>query len=385
MAETTNETPPVETGNESVTTVGNTITSLAEATELVAYQDVKDALDKWTIPTVDPKTIYKIGHFNFFSKQIIKTFEHASCIQNNDEIIRLIHINDFIPFIDKYKYIHIGLVQIAFKPLTLLVQNTSIQCTLRDGRCLNWKASLMGAIETSLSHGPVYFDIYPNLSIAMTDANLFDVLELRVLTHGYEYKPGSPPFSVHSRIYLKVLTTLNPYTRKKTTTGQIVLIDTNLYSSQVAVPRLIPWKDITFPERWHIPNAVPARPIIRQNLDDVIQTQGGNVYLQFQKPPQQLIRSNSSNASFRTAPRSFSNTSFRSVPPYRVDLPESSRQSLDSLIPDRPPSRTPSDPNEDPMISEIQGIRISNNQIPHGVYTTPTPDSPTASDMNFEI
>ena len=108
--EITNEIAVESTGNESVTTVGNTVTSLTEATKLVAYQDVKDALDKWTIPTVDPKTIYKIRHFNFFSKQEIKTFEHASCIQNNDEIIRFIHINDFIPFIGKYKYIHIGLV-----------------------------------------------------------------------------------------------------------------------------------------------------------------------------------------------------------------------------------------------------------------------------------
>ena len=83
----------------SVTSVGNTISSLAEAAELVTYQDVKEALDKWTIPTVDPATIYKKGTFNFLSKKIIKTFEHASCIQNNDEIIHLIHINDFIPFV----------------------------------------------------------------------------------------------------------------------------------------------------------------------------------------------------------------------------------------------------------------------------------------------
>ena len=61
----------------------------------------------------------------------------------------------------------------------------------------------MGAIETSLSHGPVYFDIYPSLSVALCDVNISDILELRVLTHGYEYKPGTPPFSVHSRIYIK--------------------------------------------------------------------------------------------------------------------------------------------------------------------------------------
>ena len=114
----------------------------------------------------------------------------------------------------KYKYVHIGLVQIAFKPLTLLGQNTSLQCTLRDDHCINWKASLMGAIETSLSHGPVYFNIYSNLSVALSDHNLSRVLELRLQTHGYEYLLGSPPLTLLYCIHLKVLSTLNPYTRK---------------------------------------------------------------------------------------------------------------------------------------------------------------------------
>ena len=72
----------------------------------------------------------------------------------------------------------------------------------------------MGAIETRLAYGPVYFDIYPNLSVALSDQNLSKVLELRILSHGYEYLLGSPPFTVISRIYLKVLSTLNPYIRK---------------------------------------------------------------------------------------------------------------------------------------------------------------------------
>ena len=140
----------------------------------------------------------------------------------------------------KYKYVHIGLVQIAFKPLTFLGQNTSLQCTLRDGCSINWKASLMGAIETSLAHGPVYFNIYQNLSVSLTDHNLSRVLELRLQTLGYKYLPRSPPFALLYRIHLKVLSTLNPYTRTQSEQGHTVLIDTNLFSSQVALPKMIP-------------------------------------------------------------------------------------------------------------------------------------------------
>ena len=74
-----------------ITSVANTV-SLPQATEMVAYQEVREALDKWTIPKVKPETIYKIGTFDFTNKKIIKTFEHAVNLQNNDEIIYLLHI-----------------------------------------------------------------------------------------------------------------------------------------------------------------------------------------------------------------------------------------------------------------------------------------------------
>ena len=106
----------------------------------------------------------------------------------------------------------------------------------------------MGAIETSLSHRPIYFNIYPNLSIALSDHNLSRVLELRLQTHAYEYLPASPPLALLYRIHLKVLSTLNPYTHKQTEQGYTILIDTNLFSSQVALPKMIPWDNITFSE-----------------------------------------------------------------------------------------------------------------------------------------
>ncbi|XP_028053715.1 uncharacterized protein LOC114258059 [Camellia sinensis] len=78
---------------------------------------------------------------------------------------------------------------------------------------------------------------------------------------------GSPPLATIFRIHLKVLTTLNRYTRRRSETGHTILIDTNLFNSQVVVPRMITWNDITFPANWQIPNAVPARPIVCKTLD----------------------------------------------------------------------------------------------------------------------
>ena len=190
---------------------------------------------------------------------------------------------------------------------------------------------------------------------------------------------------VISRIYLKVLTTLNPYIRKQSPAGHTVLIDTNLYSSQVAVPKMIEWEKITFPERWQITHAAPPKPIVRHNLEDVIQTKGGNVYLRFQRPQRQLTRS-MSTASIRFTP------SFRE--PYRVDLPESSRHSsvepIEAVIQGMS-SKPPSNPDHiDPVDPIVQGLQFSPNKIPHGIYEPRTssskgPYSPTASYMNFEV
>ena len=97
-----------------------------------------------------------------------------------------------------------------------------------------------------------------------------------------------------------------------------------------------------------------------------------------------------SSASFRTAP---------SHHPYKVEYPESSRQSY-SEPPDaifqgrpsrsysysRPASDEPTDPDQDPI---IRGVQYSEQQIPHGIYQAREsrrgPYSPTASVMNFEI
>ena len=62
-----------------------------------------------------------------------------------------------------------GLVQIAFKPLTLEGLPESFVAALRDARNLNWKKSLIGIMEFNLTNGPVYFNAYPNLQLSLSE------------------------------------------------------------------------------------------------------------------------------------------------------------------------------------------------------------------------
>lgn len=50
--------------------------------------------------------------------------------------------------------------------------NTIILTCLRDARFNNFKDSLLGTIEFSLSNGPIYFNRYPNYIVCLEDQNI---------------------------------------------------------------------------------------------------------------------------------------------------------------------------------------------------------------------
>ena len=112
-------------------------------------------------------------------------------------------------------------------------------------------------------------------------------------------------------------------------------------------PKLITWEEINFPTEWVIPQAVPPRPVEPLQVEQIIQTERGDVAISF--APTQV----------RPAlPRCLSSREARKNYPYHVEL-ASSRHSISG---DVPPVR-----EEGP----IQGIRISDQQIPHGIYGDP--------------
>ena len=151
-----------------------------------------DLLNKWTIPKIQPKVIYQMGTFEKMGfKQIVKTTEETITVDSDHGTFRLLSESDFSPYRENYRFVHIGLVQVAFKPLTLRGLPESFIAALRDGRNQNWKKSLIGTVQTSLAYGPVYFNAYPNLQISLNDENSLNTLILSIKLHGYDYLPGT--------------------------------------------------------------------------------------------------------------------------------------------------------------------------------------------------
>ncbi|KAL0008769.1 hypothetical protein SO802_010271 [Lithocarpus litseifolius] len=66
-------------------------------------------------------------------------------------------------------------------------------------------------ITFSLYDRPVYFDVFPDICLALDDPNIVKALTLNVLTFGFDMDEGSKPFALIYRIYYRILgSQLNP-------------------------------------------------------------------------------------------------------------------------------------------------------------------------------
>ena len=89
------------------------------------------------------------------------------------------NIGEFIAT-KKFNYLHIGMVQVVIKPLTRKGINASVLMCLRNARFKNFKDSFLGLITTSLYNGPIYFNCYPDLTLALDDPNIVKALTLNI-------------------------------------------------------------------------------------------------------------------------------------------------------------------------------------------------------------
>ncbi|GAV77716.1 LOW QUALITY PROTEIN: MP domain-containing protein, partial [Cephalotus follicularis] len=141
-----------------------------------------------------------------------------------------------------------ALVQVTTKPLTRQCLNTSV-C---EARHLNFDDSLIGAIETSLYNGPVYFDGYPDLTISLTDKNILETLKINIKLHGYNMLPGSEIIAVIHHVHYKATDSICPKSLVNLTKGETRLMKCATNDSNILIPQNIKWSDINIPEDWSI-------------------------------------------------------------------------------------------------------------------------------------
>ena len=163
---------------------------------------------KWNIPKVNTKSIYNTSQAKntAFSQYRVRTVKQTFSISKTHEICYLFskrNINDFLA--KKLGYLHIGLVQVAVKPLTRKGINASVLMCLRDARFKKFNDSILDMIIAYLYDDTIYFDCYPDICLALDDLNIVKALTLNILTSGYDMEKGSKPFALIDCIYYKLL------------------------------------------------------------------------------------------------------------------------------------------------------------------------------------
>ncbi|XP_075091968.1 uncharacterized protein LOC142172095 [Nicotiana tabacum] len=126
-----------------------------KCTENIRIVQRGEVLQNWNIPNEPFKKIYELENFSFIKKHNIKTYESTIAINNSLEIIKLLSEQDLNRYKRQFNYLHIGLVQIAVKPLFRKGLDVPICVILKDDRLLNFDDSLLGVLQSNLANGPV--------------------------------------------------------------------------------------------------------------------------------------------------------------------------------------------------------------------------------------
>ncbi|QHO20437.1 polyprotein [Arachis hypogaea] len=279
--------------------------------EEVFFEDINQAIDNWEIPKIPQDELYVPEDNKRKLDYIIKTAENNIPLGlDSGEEFHLLTKQSVREHARHYKYLHIGCVQVGVKPLIREGLNASILMCLRDIRHNDFQDSLIGTVETSLAHGPIYFNCFPNKIVSLLDINILDSLFLNIQIHSLNMKEGSIPAALIYRIQYKVMNTCNSRVLLKSSDRETTLFVTNIKKANVTVLRLIKWDEIDLPQSWSIDGAIPTQPRQAPLLREIKQDELGRVEIFFDRRNSFSSRSEAGTSNdFASARKSFSMTS----------------------------------------------------------------------------
>ena len=239
----------------------------------------------------------------------------------------------------KYRFMHIGLVQVAIKPLLKKGINAPIYMALRDKRLRKYKSSLLAVIQTNICKGPIFFNCYPDFMVDLTCPMTTEALNLDVHIQGNEFLDFKN-FVVMYRIYFRLMSTnlntrfLNPL---PSNSQETILLQIEDEKPTVFTPKLLKWDEITLPDELELYEPRPSVQIERRDIDQIIEEADGRILLKFRSVSMRENMEPSPSSNYR---RSFSDAASSSEP-----LDHTTRYRFRNPIPEPiidPPSPTTS-------------------------------------------
>uniref|UniRef100_A0A9I9DAE0 Polyprotein n=1 Tax=Cucumis melo TaxID=3656 RepID=A0A9I9DAE0_CUCME len=204
---------------------------------------------KWKIPKIPTTKIYKSNPFTFFSDPLIKTKEETMPCENGSQAFRLIYDNPILASFQEKRFctmLNMGMIQIGVKTLTTKISsNASIILCVFDTRNDNFEDSILGLVEAKLSDGPMFFNIFPNITMSLFHPKLCESLVLIAMVQGFEQLPqGTSPISLMWRTCYKLQGSAFPTALIESPQGKTVFFQTDFENSKVAVQKVSEWDEV---------------------------------------------------------------------------------------------------------------------------------------------
>lgn len=213
------------------------------------YMKKGNNLLNWKMPKIPTTTLYKRSNkFSFFlSDPSIKISEARASFGNGNRAIRLINpIMNAFESKRFYDMFNVGLVQIGVKTLTKKIpQNASITLIVRDARHDKIEGSILGLVKANLGDGPLYFNVFPNMTMPLFDNESFGALVLNVIVKGFEQLlVGAEPISLMVRTVCKLQSDEAPSALLESPDGKTVFFQTDVEGSNETVQRVTAWDKV---------------------------------------------------------------------------------------------------------------------------------------------
>ncbi|KAK9747931.1 hypothetical protein RND81_02G024400 [Saponaria officinalis] len=146
---------------------------------------------------------------------------------------------------------------------------------LKDNRLNLYKDSLLAVVQTNVCNGPVYFNSFPDYTVALSDPLIQESLILDLHVSGNKFKEFAKKFAIVFRIYFRLMSsTVNPkFIHEPSSKEETIFIEVhakdNKTRSLVTTARTLPWDKITIPEVLMIPKEPPTPNMIKQDIEEI--------------------------------------------------------------------------------------------------------------------
>ena len=213
--------------------------------------NIDQKLQKWSMPKIKTKKVFKIPIFEYKRDYVIEKVEKDVRIQGSCTSFVIMDSNIVTQYQIYYGYLHLGLVQVAVKPLTRLRSDFPILICLRDRRHINFHDSVLAVLETNLQSGPAYFNYFPNYSVSLGDGLAKEFLALNIEVPSDKFVQGTSLISVTYRLCCKVSNSVfGAGAIRQSPVNETVMIQVNAQNASKITKKRLKHDQITFPEEW---------------------------------------------------------------------------------------------------------------------------------------